>query len=487
MCGIAGFVRVSGSGKLSREFRDYFARVLTDTSVRGADSFGIGGFTELSPPFYVKSKHLDCAIAASVLANYRLGYVLAGFRGVPTTEVWDESDASIQPYVKEWSGVTHNGMIANDAALAELYGYPRPFIDSYLLLDHFSGKQDTISRLRELESGSSFALYSHDSNDLLLARSFRGLSIGVWQDHKDTILVWASELEALQPEKYSTSEALVNLATQELPGYSFFKGRPTALWRDDGYSASYYLSVILRNCEFWAVKPTDRSCVVVCSGGLDSCTVATLACQQYARVHLLHFCYGARAQTQEMESVRLISTWLNEHTSAEVTVEYVDLSFLKNLGGSTLTEWDKPIAKGIEGVETAHEWVPARNLAMISLAAAYCDRHNISTIALGLNLEEGSVYCDNSQEFFARMNKALEFGTKSRPTLWMPLIYSMKHHIVKTALEIDAPLHLSWSCYYGDELRCGECGPCVMRRKAFMMNGLEDQVEYSYPMPNSLG
>jgi 7-cyano-7-deazaguanine synthase len=188
---------------------------------------------------------------------------------------------------------------------------------------------------------------------------------------------------------------------------------------------------------------------------------------------LLHFLYGCRAEPREIEAVKRIAAFL------KCECEFADIAWLKELGGSRLTDSNAPIAGPIEGAEYPHEWVPARNLVMISHAAAFCDAHGIGKIYMGLNLEEGAVYPDNTVEFYERLNMVLPLATLVRPTIEMPLARMMKWQIVKHAHEIGAPIHLSWSCYLSGLLHCGSCGPCYMRRTAHKMVGVHDSVEYS--------
>ena len=116
---------------------------------------------------------------------------------------------------------------------------------------------------------------------------------------------------------------------------------------------------------------------------------------------------------------------------------------------------------------------------MISLAAAYADRHALGNIILGLNMEEGGVFEDNAIEFYRLLEQAMRIGTHAHPNLVMPLGNLMKHHIWKLGKQLNAPLQLSWSCYRGNEIRCGCCGPDFMRLRAAMMNDDIDMVEYS--------
>lgn len=217
-----------------------------------------------------------------------------------------------------------------------------------------------------------------------------------------------------------------------------------------------------------------ESCVVVCSGGLDSTTAATHAMKVDARVPiLLHFQYGCRAEARELEAVNGVASVLG----AEVIV--FDLPGLRTIGGSALTDPSAPIAGPIAGAELPSEWVPARNLVMLAHAAAFCDARGIREIYMGLNLEEGAVYPDNCIEFYERFNGLLPLATLVRPLVRMPLARMMKWQIVQHAHDIGAPIHLSWSCYRSGPLHCGECGPCYMRRTAHDMVGLPESVVYA--------
>ena len=221
-----------------------------------------------------------------------------------------------------------------------------------------------------------------------------------------------------------------------------------------------------------------KRCVVICSGGLDSTTAAAHAYYKEGRkVTLLYFRYGCRAELRELNAVKAIASVLDG--------EYVvaDLTWLKALGQSSLTDDTQQIAGPKEGAEYPHEWVPARNLVMIAHAAAYCDAHSINEIYMGLNLEEGAVYPDNTVEFYERLNAILPLATLVRPVIKMPLARMMKWQIVQYALEIKAPINLSWSCYRSGPLHCGNCGPCFMRRTAHAMLNVPDSIEYADEHP----
>lgn len=222
------------------------------------------------------------------------------------------------------------------------------------------------------------------------------------------------------------------------------------------------------------------TCVVICSGGLDSTTVAAHARYVENRdVTLLHFRYRCRAEAREVRAVREIANALNARAV------FWDLEWLKHVGSSRLTTENAEIAAGIAGAEYPHKWVPARNLLFLAHTAAFCDAEHIESIYMGLNLEEGAVYPDNTIEFYQRAEQLLQLATLIRPRIQMPLARMMKWQIVRHAHEIDAPIHLSWSCYRGGLLHCGRCGPCYMRRTAHRMLGLHDSVVYTDDAENA--
>jgi 7-cyano-7-deazaguanine synthase len=54
-----------------------------------------------------------------------------------------------------------------------------------------------------------------------------------------------------------------------------------------------------------------------------------------------------------------------------------------------------------------------------------------------------------------------------------------KKEIVALGLELSAPLHLTWSCYSGEEFACGVCESCVLRLRAFEEAGTADRIPYA--------
>lgn len=404
--------------------------------------------------------------------------LIGNFRGEPTSEWCEKIDTlHVQPYLNHnqnssWY-VVHNGTIANDKDLAQRMGMAPVMIDSEIL-PYVLGS-DTVS-IDDVVGSVAMAAYTPTGSGdvaggtLLLAKNYRPLHAAWFSAFRGYIYTsYLEDLIAVRDHSRTPYELV------EFPPNSIIELSPTSS-HPRTYRDSAFFDPVRR------ARNTSKVAVVL-SGGLDSTTVAALACRDadVDEVHLLHFHYGCRAQNQETKAAKNIMAALRDQwPDLKIGLRLIDLDFLRQLGGNALTDHELEVKEGEEGVEFAHEWVPYRNGVMVSLAAAYCDRFGIGTIMMGTNLEEAGSYPDNGKEFYDTLSAAMQIGSKVCPVIKNPLECMMKHEIVAEALEIHAPIHLSWSCYHGGDKHCGKCGPCYNRRRAFAMNHTKDMLEYEY-------
>jgi 7-cyano-7-deazaguanine synthase len=76
------------------------------------------------------------------------------------------------------------------------------------------------------------------------------------------------------------------------------------------------------------------------------------------------------------------------------------------------------------------------------------------------------------------MNKALGLADWNDLNLHRPYVAMTKSDLVSLGEELNAPLHLTWSCYAGGEIHCGKCGTCVERKEAFALANIPDPTKY---------
>lgn len=540
MCGIAGFVSPSVSKKEFEAFHtvlqsiahrgpDMFGatiRILSGPNAGQSSTYRIGDLKKrMSGKRKLNFGSLLYKRWLPLIKDYPDVAVIANFRAIPTTEHSGWSDANAQPFLfsptrptaraaKMWEGahVVHNGQLHNDKDLKKEWGVsdhdmrrefgPAYDTDSFVIgMAPYYASQS--SPYREIKGSFAYALLAtklRDSNGrcsnrtlarkgskafqttLELARNYRGLYLGVLRSAARETLMFSSELQSLEAVMRAGKSSV---ATFEMPmnsnaTFNLNKGDKGYILKPKkgGNLMSRVISSIKHSADKVNELSKDMKTAVVLSGGLDSTVVATMACEKFSEVHLIHYQYGAKAQTPELQAFNDIYDFLRKrYPDTKLVKQVFDLSFIKKLGGSVLTQGRRgKIAQGERGVETANEWVPARNTVMIAMAAAYCDRHGIGSIQLGLNEQEAGVHRDNSVEFYTALDKAVALGTKSETTLLMPLGNMVKHHIWAKGMEVGAPLHLSWSCYEGGKVRCGRCGPCLMRKAAAIMNNQRDDI-----------
>jgi len=125
-------------------------------------------------------------------------------------------------------------------------------------------------------------------------------------------------------------------------------------------------------------------------------------------------------------------------------------------------------------------YVPFRNGNLLSAAAALALVEGAGCIYYGAHAEDarGFAYPDCTPEFNGAMANAIYIGTYHQVRLLTPLQWLNKKEIVETAQRLNAPVHLTYSCYSGRELHCGKCPTCVSRIAAFKLAGLKDPVQY---------
>ncbi len=220
--------------------------------------------------------------------------------------------------------------------------------------------------------------------------------------------------------------------------------------------------------------------VVLLSGGLDSTTTLAYALSKGYEVIPLTIGYGQR-HSRELRSARAVAEHyrLRKHVTLDL-----DLSFLRT---SALTSWDVSVPQhaSVEGIgsEIPVTYVPARNIIMLSLAASLCETEGGDSIFIGANAIDYSGYPDCRPEFFEAFQEVLRVGTKAgvegRPIkIEAPILRMSKADIVKLGKKLDAPLHLTWSCYNGSDKACGHCDSCLLRLKGFQDAGHPDPVPY---------
>jgi 7-cyano-7-deazaguanine synthase len=155
---------------------------------------------------------------------------------------------------------------------------------------------------------------------------------------------------------------------------------------------------------------------------------------------------------------------------------------LAKIGGSSLTDKNIEVSEAdLESKEIPTSYVPFRNANMLSIAVSWAEVIGANSIYIGAIAEDSSGYPDCRPEFYQAFQKTIDAGTKPETHIEVrtPIIYLTKAEIVKKGIELNAPLHLSWSCYSSEDLACGTCDSCALRLRGFEQAGAKDPIAYA--------
>ncbi|MEA2111155.1 MAG: 7-cyano-7-deazaguanine synthase QueC [Campylobacterota bacterium] len=219
----------------------------------------------------------------------------------------------------------------------------------------------------------------------------------------------------------------------------------------------------------------NKKALCIMSGGMDSTLAAYIIKEQGYDIIGLHFNYGQRTQTKELECFHNICDDLH------VKNRYaLDMDFFKEIGASALTDETIEVpTSGIEGGVPV-TYVPFRNGIFLSIAAAIAEKEGAEILSIGVVEEDSSGYPDCRAEFIDSTTKSINLGTKDSThiSIAMPLVALKKEQIVASALDYKVPLVLTWSCYKNEVKACGVCDSCRLRLKGFKNANYTDPIPY---------
>ena len=213
--------------------------------------------------------------------------------------------------------------------------------------------------------------------------------------------------------------------------------------------------------------------LVVCSGGLDSVTLAYKVANEGTLSSLLSFNYGQR-HLKELDYARQCAE------SLSVPHLIIDLSQVGTQLTSALTN-DIDVPDGHYAEQSMKSTVvPNRNAIMMAIAFGLASSQNANTVAMAVHGGDHFIYPDCRPEFieaFANMQK-LALDGLGEISLYTPYLNTDKTEIASQAQTFKVPIAKTWSCYKGQEKHCGRCGTCVERREAFHLAGIPDPTDY---------
>ncbi len=226
-----------------------------------------------------------------------------------------------------------------------------------------------------------------------------------------------------------------------------------------------------------------KKCVIPISGGLDSTIILHHAKKHlnFDGIYCVSFNYGQR-HVRELECAigQCDLLGVKEH-------KILDISFVKDIATtSSLTNPNIDVAKtkDILGDPQTVNYVPFRNMMMLSICCAYAESVGANTVFHGAALVDSQAgYWDGSQEFLNGINNVVSLNRRDRIDIEAPLIKLSKREIIELGIDLQVDFANTHTCYSGNKIADASNPASSSRIKGFIEAGYIDPVKYKQKIP----
>ena len=217
--------------------------------------------------------------------------------------------------------------------------------------------------------------------------------------------------------------------------------------------------------------------VVPISGGLDSSVILSIVCKEHDDVYAITYDYGQKHNKELLYAGCQVDQYKNIEDH-----KIVDIKFFKDIAPtSSLTNNNIKVAhaRDVLGDAQTVNYVPFRNMMMLSIACSYAEAVEADTVYHGSALVDSQAgYWDGSIEFLKSVNELTALNRKNRIQIKAPLIKASKKEIIRMGMYNKVKFEETWTCYEGEEKACGYCTACSSRIQGFLQNNIKDPIDY---------
>jgi len=224
------------------------------------------------------------------------------------------------------------------------------------------------------------------------------------------------------------------------------------------------------------VKSRRSGVVVLVSGGLDSAVLlAELARQR--PVQPVYIRSGLHWESAERY-------WLRRYLGRVASPRLRPLVDLALPAGDVYGDHWSVSGRGTPGYAAAVDsnYLPGRNLLLLSKAAVFCARHQVRAVALAVLRD--NPFSDARPEFFRQFAAVVRCALGSPFEILTPFRQLSKAAVIRRGAGL--PLQLTFSCAHPAGRRhCGECTKCAERQRAFTLAGVDDPARHEARRPRT--
>jgi 7-cyano-7-deazaguanine synthase len=224
----------------------------------------------------------------------------------------------------------------------------------------------------------------------------------------------------------------------------------------------------------YRIKPVPGRIAVLASGGLDSSVMLARIARKRSQVFPVYIRTGLVWEKDELAVLR-------RFIKAIAIPSIQPLSMLDVPMADIASDHWSMTGKNAPGYKAAlsSNYIPGRNLTLLSKGAVFCARNQIGEVALALL--EANPFPDARPEFFDALARAIDLGVGLRLKISTPWVGKSKAEVI--ALGRGLPLQWSVSCIKPrGNLHCGQCTKCAERVEGFRAAGIDDPTRYCSPV-----
>jgi 7-cyano-7-deazaguanine synthase len=209
---------------------------------------------------------------------------------------------------------------------------------------------------------------------------------------------------------------------------------------------------------------------VLASGGLDSSVLLAELARKGRHVFPIYIRAGLRWERVEIAALRKFTAALERDNLEPVGVldfPTVDI---------TRDHWSVTGEVPSYRASLESNYMPGRNLSLLTKAAMFCARNRIGEIAMAPL--ESNPFPDARPEFFRAFERAVKLGMELPLRVVTPFEGREKSDVIKKGRAL--PLELTLSCANPrGSLHCGACTKCAERVEGFRAAGVPDPTRYA--------
>ncbi len=222
----------------------------------------------------------------------------------------------------------------------------------------------------------------------------------------------------------------------------------------------------------FAIKPVRSRVAVLASGGLDSSVLLAELARKGRQVFPVYVRAGLRWERVELASLRKFIAALKRDNIEPVAV--LDFPTVEISGD----HWS--VSGKVPGYRAAIEsnYIPGRNLSLLTKAAMFCARNRIGEIAMAPL--QSNPFPDARPEFFRAFEHTVKLGMELPLRVLTPFEGLEKSDVIRKGRAL--PLQLTLTCANPrGSLHCGACTKCAERVDGFREAGVPDLTRYARP------